>query len=1183
MFAPTPAPRFSLRALTGWGLALLLLAGAGRTSAQAAPEARQQALNQAAELHAAAARFESQADWHRALPLRQEILRLVKGAFGNLAGQTDTARYDLARALDALGQYPEARAVWEQMLLAEVKILKEDAPAVANTLNRIGETFRKEGLLTNSLPYYQRARSILEQTPKPLQILAEVLNNQALASIALGDNAAAEKLLVEALHVLAGIEGINPALRALPLSSLGNVHGNFGQLTTALAEQQAALALLNNLPATHPMRLVVQNNLASAYRGLSQLPQAIAIYTNCLAQLAPLRGAGDLEVLQIRRNLAQALASDGSYATARRLTEAILQDLWTTGRTNLPLFVLVLTDAGARQQECGDLAAARRRYQTALALAPGLVGPDHVLICENRERLAMLALAQMDLAAAHEWLAPALAARQHNAAVDPRRRLELAAGYLEWSKFERVLGRVDQADDFLQQALAIQTKILGTNHPIVADTLEQRGLLAAEGDRLNTALHDHAAAGRIRAAALGESNLLVAQSRMNCADILARQGQVQPALAESRPAAAEVAAQLGPDHLRTLMAEFQLATLEHRAGEFTNAAARYARTLAGFERQDARYAVVAARDAGLLEVDRGNRVAAAGFAERVRVSQNNLWRNRLRFGSEEDRLAGDGHEGVLTLLAEIAPTNPVPLATAVLQWKGAVLDSLVEDRQLASHASDPTYGTNVSALMSARLDRYALELAAGSRQPPSPAAVLAAGAEVERLESQLAQRFSALAENRRASAVTPELVQTSLPPATVLVEYVRYQRWCGGGQTEPAFGALVFCRDRPLRWVALGAAEGPAGIGGLVRQFQTFMHADVPTNSATLLATAQELQDRLWAPVAPLVPQGNDWVIIAPDAELNFVPFAALWRQDHFLAQDYLFRYATSGRDLVAPRQEPPASRTVDIYGAPQFARPAWQRGPAAALAALKALWLVPALRGIPTNSSLPSYDSLAEDAVEAQAVAQAARSNHAVPTVFLQAEATEACVRQRPSPYVLHLATHATFLAASALPGHPALALGCERPGRAQDAMARAWIALAGANETLAAWQRGEPPAPGNDGLLTADEVASLDLGSTWLVTLSACDTGVGIARSGEGVFGLRRAFALAGARHLLVTLWLARDRHNREFMAAFYADAFASNDAPGALARVQRKLLIDWTKTDGAARAQRWAGAYVLSSRGP
>ena len=105
--------------------------------------------------------------------------------------------------------------------------------------------------------------------------------------------------------------------------------------------------------------------------------------------------------------------------------------------------------------------------------------------------------------------------------------------------------------------------------------------------------------------------------------------------------------------------------------------------------------------------------------------------------------------------------------------------------------------------------------------------------------------------------------------------------------------------------------------------------------------------------------------------------------------------------------------------------------------------------------------------------------------------------------------------------------------------------LALAGANRRAAAGPDED------DGILTAEEVASLNLQGTEWAVLSACDTGLGEIKAGEGVFGLRRAFQIAGARTVIMSLWSVDDRATRPWMRALYeggsqglntADAVAS-----------------------------------------
>src|SRR5205823_5431952 len=126
-------------------------------------------------------------------------------------------------------------------------------------------------------------------------------------------------------------------------------------------------------------------------------------------------------------------------------------------------------------------------------------------------------------------------------------------------------------------------------------------------------------------------------------------------------------------------------------------------------------------------------------------------------------------------------------------------------------------------------------------------------------------------------------------------------------------------------------------------------------------------------------------------------------------------------------------------------------------------------------------------------------------------------------SPRILHLATHGFFLEDQ--PHEPAGGRGA--PGRLAGArfenpLLRSGLLLAGFNT----WRNGgEPPPEAEDGLLTAEDVTGMDLLDTDLVVLSACETGLGQVHVGEGVFGLRRAFAVAGARTLVMSLWKVPD----------------------------------------------------------
>lgn len=222
----------------------------------------------------------------------------------------------------------------------------------------------------------------------------------------------------------------------------------------------------------------------------------------------------------------------------------------------------------------------------------------------------------------------------------------------------------------------------------------------------------------------------------------------------------------------------------------------------------------------------------------------------------------------------------------------------------------------------------------------------------------------------------------------------------------------------------------------------------------------------------------------------------------------------------------------------------------------------------------------------EAQFLRERSAAWHLHGAIHVGAEASELEVKSVKSPYILHIATHGFFLPDNSTTNELAIQGTLANEQRSsvvfRNPMHRSGLAFAGAQLTLDAWKRGETPDTENDGILMAQEVRSMDLKKTWLVVLSACDTGLGDVNSGEGVMGLRRGFVQAGAQNLLMTLWPISDKWSVEIMKAFYEKAMASGDAPQAMAEVQAEWLAKLRKEKGALIAARIAGPFVLTSRG-
>jgi CHAT domain-containing protein len=170
---------------------------------------------------------------------------------------------------------------------------------------------------------------------------------------------------------------------------------------------------------------------------------------------------------------------------------------------------------------------------------------------------------------------------------------------------------------------------------------------------------------------------------------------------------------------------------------------------------------------------------------------------------------------------------------------------------------------------------------------------------------------------------------------------------------------------------------------------------------------------------------------------------------------------------------------------------------------------------------------------------------------VLSGSEATESALKAIVAPPILHVATHGFFLqdeATSVVDGVKVATRGITANAKIENPLLRSGLALAGANLRSSV---------GEDGILTALEASGLNLWGTKLVVLSACDTGVGEVRNHEGVYGLRRAFVLAGSQSLVMSLWPVSDYTTRTLMADYYRNLKLGMGRGAALRQVQLDTL--------------------------
>jgi CHAT domain-containing protein/Flp pilus assembly protein TadD len=821
----------------------------------------------------------------------------------------------------------------------------------------------------------------------------------------------------------------------------------------------------------------------------------------------------------------------------------------------------VLNALGALEENRSNLTLAEAFYQQAIEIQEKVLGPQSAVTANTWNNLATLYLITGDYASAQKLLTQALAVRQK--VLGPE-SVVVAKTLNNLALLDSTLGDYEGAENYFRQALRIRTNALGPDNPSTLTTVGQLGLLyVREGDDVR------AEPLLLRAVSMQEKisppdDPDVARSLEQLAMLYDR----RKIFARAEPLhlrALEIRRRsLGPDHPDYAASLAALARHDHAQGKLAAAEPLYEQALSidedvlGKNHPDT---LAVANDLALLKIELRKPDDATRLARDVADAQQNVLNGVFTFAPEHQRMNFERTIEPCDLPAALADADL--LAEVVLRTKGVVLDSLLEDAATTRAQADPEVKDLMEkrGLLLVQLGQTGDESSASSNSPQMVARRRQLEQDEQQIEESLADKGVGSGKTRRALTTEVSDVRQALPDDTALVEYIAYNRYVGHLEFEPAYGAVVLTRNAPAEWVPLGSA---AEINAQVSLDQKYMRKRV--HESVLADVLHGLFASLCQPVLAALPGGIHRLIVSPDGTLNFISFATLLDpQDRFLADDFEIDYVSSGRDLLQKTEMMPVTKKLVVFADPDYLH----------------------LPGMPVRKARPRTARAEDDALlpplpgtqrEALFLQQEAARDGLQSQVYREGDASKANLAGIDSPYVLHLATHGLYLSEADFPTVPGSSTEQGNSLAAQP-MTRSLLALSGAEVTLRDWKKGIFPPPSNDGLLTAQDVAHLKLAGTWLVVLSACDTGAGEVRDGEGVLGLRRGFAEAGARNLLMTLWTADDTETVDLMEAFYHQALQTGDAAGALAQAQRASLDRLRRKVGLSEAVRQAGPFILS----
>jgi CHAT domain-containing protein/tetratricopeptide (TPR) repeat protein len=949
----------------------------------------------------------------------------------------------------------------------------------------------------------------------------------------------ARRMLVEALRIVKSTLGRSNLDYMLCLNDTAVHYHWASEYRKAIGYYKRALAVDDRLSEPSSQRVSLLVNVAACYSRLQHYDAAEAAIQRAL-DLSRRIGPAHSGTVDCLFRLAVVNNERGRHAECQiHYRQAIEIQERLNGKDD-PRLVDLLHGLGLSVQTTGN----DREAQDTMLRALGILQKHydetnlhfvHVLKCLGDQSCKL-----QDFHKAEEYYRRSLSIAQENYGVQHTYTAEIYEGF---AHVLRNLNKLDEALDYLKKARAIFGAQLGKEHRRYALVLNHLGMCYSERQDFQAAAGFYTEALQIRRRVLGPDHDDYATSLNNLANLYQKMGQFD------------------------------------RAAElFNEAIAVYRRSLG----EDHAHLALGLSNLGLLHAHRRDWAKAIDFLEQsVRIDDRNL-RYVLLLASERQRLAvaAKAWTNVTAFISVIyragylqKPEYSSSAYKAVLRRKGMAVEVFTAQNDAVLRGRHPQLEQDLAEYRALRLGiaQEMLGGTAGGHSLERQERLRSLRSRLEAMETVLARQVPEVDFQRQTEKADPQELARALPPKTALVEFVK--SLILPLETEPAlegpepllqrYLAFVLVANLPdaLRVIDLGEAAPIDQAIGRLRQAiagngeaATTAHhgTDVctdssaallklaisdftrdlqprtqPTDSSLILTIGTALRALVFDPLLTALGDRTR-LIIAPDGELATLPFAVLpLGQERHVIDDFNISYLGTGRDMLRSH-----GGRAGHAGAPLVvADPNFDLGA--------------------TGAEVRSTTFTPLNGTRAEGI-EVARLLKTSPV--LGSDAVEGHLKVMRSPRVLHIATHGFFLPT---PDAPASDGDGALPGRSIDQLARvdnpflrSGLALAGANTWLSG---GILPAAAEDGLLTAEDVAGLDLVGTDLVVLSACSTGLGDVQAGEGVFGLRRAFAIAGARCLVLSLWRVPDQQTQELMLAFYRCLLDGEARPDALRTAQ------------------------------
>ncbi|MEQ8469546.1 MAG: CHAT domain-containing tetratricopeptide repeat protein [Marinoscillum sp.] len=1032
---------------------------------------------------------------------------------------------NLSIDLQKTGDFEQASSIMEELMVQKQVERDEFPKSYASTLTNYANLLIRKGEMAEAKAKLQEVIDLYESASLDQDITyVNALESQSGVLLSDGDTDQAGSLITEALE-LAESEGMKSRLYALynQRAKILTSEAKFEEARTV--GEKALNESIELFGALALQTAFVRNTLAGVYSQLGMYAEAEVLYLKVLPVFRDGYGDKHPEYATVAANYSSLLQLQGNYYTAEyylkiaeeikrksfgkenrdylttyenlallylntaRYTEAgmLLEDIKTTKELILPArdpsLAYTLSNLGSVKKQLAEYADAEKYLKEARDIYQKAYGVDHIFYASVINNLALLYQKMGNLQAAKPLFEKSLEIYETQIGKlnpDYATALEnLATLYQQQEDYAR-------AKELLEEALVIDEQILGINHPLYSKTLHNLASIYEENGEYDRSKELYKKALDIDRNVFGENHPSYASTLYNLAVLeqeLENYDQAKIYFQQVVDIRKSILGSSHPDYAYSL---YGLASIKHKTGDFEGAKPMY----------------LTVTNQYLEFIDK--------YFPALSESEKSAFYGKIKpvFDSYLDyiveyNLLGKGEEVDRQELVESMYNLQLSTKALLLNASNKVRNTILAsgDENLIGLFNDWI------ALKENIVKAYSMSKEELER---SEVSISELEADANAKEKELSLQSNTFASAFDHEAPTWEQVQSNLTSGQAAMEVIRIKKKM---KTDSVlYIGLIITPD-----VAPKMLVSANGLAMEDKGFKSYK------NSIVYKVDDKLSYDAFWKNFDKSLDQAINTLYLSADGVLNKVNIATLFNPEtgKYLIDKYKIRLLSNTRELIETSITTSNNDAI-MFGFPKYYLSDRSTGGGGVLLASKDME-----RSF--GSEISELPGTLREIEEIQQIVGGGAWN--VKT-YLDKEATEEEIKAIASPKILHIATHGFFLEDIKTRDEE----GLTSRNAKFNPLLRSGLLLAGAQNTV----KNEDLPGEEDGILTAYEVMNLNLDNTELVVMSACETGLGEVKNGEGVYGLQRSFMVAGADNLIMSLWKVNDQTTQMLMSGFYRNWF-------------------------------------------